>query len=130
MVRGSGDRRPPAAPGRETSRTAPRESRQGAAPLPGSAAAPSTGSLRLFATPFARVVSVTEAATGRALPLAADASTPALLERIAPGRYRVLLSCPALDGKTAEREVTVLPGETSSVVEPFLSGSELAERIR
>ena len=130
MVRGSGDRRPPAAPGRETSRTAPRESRQGAAPLRASSAAPATGSLRLFATPFARVVSVTEAATGRALPLAADASTPALLERIAPGRYRVLFSCPALDGKTAEREVTVLPGETSSVVEPFLSGSELAERIR
>jgi hypothetical protein len=102
-------------------------SRHAPAP-PGRVTAP--GSVRLLATPFARVVSVTNTLTGKPATLPPGTTTPALLDGLAPGVYRVVLSCPALEGKTAERDVAVRSGETALVVEPFLSGAELAERLR
>jgi hypothetical protein len=94
------------------------------------AAAAASGQLRLLATPYARVESVTDLKSGRGLPLASSAETPYLMPVVPPGRYRVVLSCPSLDGRRVEREVSVSAGQPALVAEAFLSPEALAETLR
>ncbi len=88
------------------------------------------GALRIHATPYARVVSITDTRTGLQVPLDPGATTPLALAPLPPGLYRVVLTCPALDGKSVEREVTVTPGEPALLAEPFLEPEALLERLR
>jgi len=95
---------------------------------PAPAAAP--GKLQLLSTPWARVVSIADAETGQLLPLADGTETPCVLESVAPGTYRVLLSCPAAGEKSVEKTVTVAAGETALLSEAFLPTSALIDALR
>jgi serine/threonine protein kinase len=104
-------------------------------PSPSPAAAPATaavapGRLQLLATPWARVVSITDIAGERAVPLPAGAQTPFLTAPLAPGTYRVVLSCPQLSEQRLERTVTVTPDETVQVAVSYLPAAALVERLR
>jgi serine/threonine protein kinase len=88
------------------------------------------GRLQILATPYARVVSITEAGSERSVPLPANATTPFVTDDVAPGRYRVVLVCAALQGRMVEREVTVSPGATALLTEPFLSTAALAATLK
>lgn len=88
------------------------------------------GRLQLLATPWARVVSITDVDGERTIPLPERAQTPFLTAPLAPGTYRVVLSCPQLSDKRLERTVTVTPGDTVPVAVSFLSPAALAERLR
>ncbi len=88
------------------------------------------GSLQIFAVPYARVVSVSPVNGGSPAPVPADLTTPCVLDRLPAGTYRVVLSCPALDGRLAEREVVVQPGAATLLTEPFLAPSALAETMK
>ena len=95
---------------------------------PPTAAAP--GRLQLFAIPWARVVSITDLAGERRLPLPNETVTPFLLTPLEPGTYRIVLACPQLPGAQETREVTVTPGETVPLAVSFLPAATLAERLR
>ena len=99
-----------------------------ALPAPAPAAAP--GRLQIYATPWARVVSIVDVATGRPLPLADGTETPCVLESVAPGTYRVLLSSPPAGQKSVEKTVTVAPGGTAFLSEAFLSNAALVDSLR
>jgi len=94
------------------------------------AAAPVPGRLQLVATPFARIVSITEVGTERSLALEEGVTTPYLAQAVPPGRYRVVLVCPSLEGRMVEREVTVDPAGTTLLAEPFLPPSALAATLK
>jgi serine/threonine protein kinase len=99
------------------------------APAAASAAA-APGRLQIYATPWARVVSIVDVATGRPLPLAEGTETPCVLESVAPGTYRVLLSSPPAGQKSVEKTVTVAPGATALLSEAFLSTAALVDSLR
>ncbi|MGE5346628.1 MAG: serine/threonine-protein kinase [Acidithiobacillales bacterium] len=88
------------------------------------------GRLQILATPWARIVSITNVAGERAIPLPPEAATPFLTAPLPPGTYRVLLSCPQLSGRRTERTVTVNSGETVPVAVSYLPSSDLADRLR
>lgn len=67
------------------------------------AAVPTTGFLAINATPWAHIGSVTDASSGKAMPLAGDATTP-LRMTVPAGEYRVVLRDPE---KQRERRLTV-----------------------
>ena len=92
------------------------------------AAAP--GRLQLFATPWARIVSITDIARDKPLPLLDGAVTPYLAAAVPPGTYRVVFSCPQLSELRLERLVTVGAGETVPLAVSFLPAAALAERFR
>lgn len=98
-------------------------------PTPASSAV-QPGRLQLFALPWARVVSITDVASARPLPLPDGTETPFLLPNLEPGTYRIVLSCPQLPGAKQTRDVTVTPGETVPVAISFLPAATLAERLR
>lgn len=104
----------------------------GRSPTPAAAVATATapGRLRLLATPWARVVSITDLSGEWKVPLPSTAATPFLTEPLPPGTYRVVLSCPQLSEMRAGQTVTVTPGETVPVVVSYLPPSELAKRLR
>ncbi len=93
-------------------------------------AAVAPGRLQLFATPWARVVSITDLAGERPLPLPDGTVTPFLLAPLEPGTYRIVLACPQLSGAVQTRDVTVTPGETVPLAISFLPPATLAERLR
>ncbi len=92
------------------------------------APAPLTGRLRILALPYARVLSVEDAA-GRAVPLPPDATTPLLLRDLAPGTYRVRLASPG-GSRRVERRVDVAAGTAELLSEPFETPSSLAQMLR
>jgi serine/threonine protein kinase len=92
------------------------------------AAAP--GRIQLLATPWARVVSISDIATDRRLSLPEGTVTPCLVTPVEPGTYRVVLLCPQAGQKQTERLVTVTPGETVLVSEPFSAATALAGTLR
>ncbi len=94
------------------------------------AARAAPGRLQLLATPWARIVSITDLSGEWRIPLPSSAATPFLTEPLPVGTYRVVLSCPQLSGERMERTVTVRPGETVPVVVTYLPPSDLAERLR
>ena len=96
-----------------------------AAPAP----APRTGRLRLLATPWSRVVSITETSDDRPLSLPEGTVTPYLTAPVEPGTYRVVLACPLAGGRRLERLVTVAPGETVLVAATFLQPAALAQLL-
>lgn len=89
-----------------------------------------TGGIRILATPYARVVSVSNVSTGKGVPLSDGATTPYVLTGLAPGTYRVLLSCPGLDERTLEEVVQVSPGASALLARSFLPPSALVETLR
>ncbi len=93
-------------------------------------AAVAPGRLQLFAIPWARVVSITDLADERPLPLPDGTVTPFLLTPLEPGTYRIVLACPQLSGAQQTRDVKVTPGETVPIAISFLPASTLAERLR
>ncbi len=100
-------------------------------PAAGSVApAPVPGRLQLIATPWARVLSITNVASDRRLPVPDGTVTPCLVEPVTPGTYRIVMSCPQAGERRAERVVTVSPGETVLVSEPFSAAASLAETFR
>jgi len=107
---------------------APRPTAASAAGRPAPAVVP--GRLQLLATPWARVISVTDIATDRRLPVPEETVTPCLVEPVEPGTYRIVLMCPEAGEKRVERLVTVTPGETVLVSEPFSSATVLAGTLR
>ncbi len=117
----------PAAAPRRAARPAPPTP---AAPASLSVAARAPGRLQIYATPWARVVSIVDVATGRPLPLADGTATPCVLESVAPGTYRVLLSSPPAGQKSVEKTVTVEPGATALLSEAFLSTAALVDSLR
>lgn len=102
------------------------------APAPGApaaaAAAPLTGRLRLLALPYARILSVVDAA-GRPVPLPKDATTPLLLRDLAPGTYRVVFGSPG-GSRRVERRIDVAAGTAELLSEPFETPSSLAQMLR
>ena len=123
VTRLSPQKEPAAAPSRR-----PRPGLPAGTPTPAPSAA--TAGLQILATPFARVVSITEVSTGRPVALEAGATTPLLLSPLPPGDYRVVLSCPALKGKSVTRTVAVSPTGRTLLNEPFLSPEALLETLR
>jgi serine/threonine protein kinase len=114
-----------AAPPAPTTRALPRPA---PAVRPAEPAAAHAGGLRILALPYARIVSVTDA-EGRVIPLPRDATTPLLLEGLAPGAYRVVLARP--DGsRRVERRVNVSAGAAELLSEPFETPSSLAQLLR
>ncbi len=98
--------------------------------VPAAAPAPSPGGeLRLVATPWARVVSVTELRTGASVPVPPPATTPFVVRDLAPGRYRVVVRC-AANGRTEERTASVSAGVASDATFSFLTIAELRETLR
>ncbi len=97
---------------------------------PAAVSAAGAGSLQIFAVPYARVLSVSSVHGGSPFPLARDLTTPCVLDGIPAGTYRVVLSCPALDGRLVEREAVVQPGAATLLTEPFLAPSALVETMR
>lgn len=94
---------------------------------PGGTPAPAAllGRLKILALPYARVLSVVDAA-GKAVALPKDATTPLLLRDLAPGTYRVALAGP--DGtRRVERRVDVVAGASELLSEPFETPSSLAQ---
>ena len=108
--------------------TAPQPTAAPAAGRPAPALVP--GRLQLLATPWARVVSVTDIATDRRLPVPEETVTPCVVEPVEPGTYRIVLTCPQAGEKRVERVVTVTPGETVLVSEPFTAATVLAGTLR
>jgi hypothetical protein len=103
------------------------------APMPGTPAAtaapaPLTGRLRILALPYARILSVVDAA-GRPMRLPRDATTPLLLRDLAPGAYRVVLGSPG-GSRRVERRVDVAAGTAELLSEPFETPSSLAQMLR
>ena len=97
-------------------------------PPPAASAAANTGRLRILALPYARVLSVVSA-SGKAVALPKDATTPVLLRDLAPGTYRVVLARP--DGtRRVERRVEVAAGAVELLSEPFDTPSSLAQLLR
>jgi serine/threonine protein kinase len=99
-------------------------------PTPAPVAATAPGRLQIYATPWARVVSIVDVASGRPLPLADGTETPCVVESVAPGTYRVLLMCPQAGQKRVEKTVTVAPGGTALLTEAFLSTGALVDSLR
>jgi len=117
--------RPPAPePGAAAPGVAPSVRKAGGKP----AAVP--GRLQILATPWAQVVSITDAAGGRPFPRPDGAVTPYLAASIPPGTYRIVLACPQLSGQQLDRTVTIGPGETVPLAVSFLPAAALAERFR
>ena len=113
------------------SASAPQPSESAPVPRRAARATPAApGRLQIYATPWARVVSIVDVATGRPLPLADGTETPCVLESVAPGTYRVLLSSPAAGQKSVEKTVTVSPGATALLSEAFLSTTALVDSLR
>jgi eukaryotic-like serine/threonine-protein kinase len=69
-----------------------------------------SGTLALSTLPWARVVSITDSAANRKVPLAAELTTPTLIE-LPASRYRVELAS-GLGPETATFEIEVAPGRT------------------
>jgi len=88
------------------------------------------GRLQLMATPWARIVSITNLDGDRPLPLPDGAVTPFLTQTIPPGTYRVVLTCPQLEELRLERLVTVPAGETVPLAVSFLPAPAMTERFR
>jgi hypothetical protein len=88
------------------------------------------GRLQVFATPWARIVSITDIARDKPLPLPEGAVTPFLAATVPPGTYRVVLSCPQLSELRLERLVKVTAGETVPLAVSFLPPGKLVERFR
>jgi serine/threonine-protein kinase len=86
------------------------------------------GELQVLAMPYARVLSIRDLATGKDVSVAENLTTPCVLP-LAPGRYRVALSCPEL-GRTVEREIQVASAAPTLLSEPFLSPTALASTLR
>jgi hypothetical protein len=91
---------------------------------------PAVGQLQILSSPFAEVVSITDVKTGRSLPLPPLVTTPYVNDALLPGTYRVVLRCPAAAGRTAQRDVTIVPGATQLVSESFLSTDALMESLK
>jgi hypothetical protein len=110
----------------------PRPAVARSAPTPGAPAtavpAPVTGRLRLLALPYARILSVVDAA-GKPVPLPPDATTPLLLRDLTPGVYRVVLGSPG-GSRRVERRVEVAAGTAELLSEPFETPSSLAQILR
>jgi len=83
-----------------------------------------------MATPWARIVSITNLDGDRPLPLPDGAVTPFLTQTIPPGTYRVVLTCPQLEELRLERLVTVPAGETVPLAVSFLPAPAMTERFR
>ncbi|HVS64253.1 MAG TPA: protein kinase [Thermoanaerobaculia bacterium] len=81
---------------------------------------PPAGALVIDARPWARVLTVTDAALGEVVYESEEAFTPLRLE-LPPGRYTVALVGP--QGQPAEEEVEVRGRESSSVTPSFETGS-------
>ncbi|HUM01310.1 MAG TPA: protein kinase [Thermoanaerobaculia bacterium] len=96
----------------------------------GARAATAPGRLQLLATPWARVVSITDIGRDKPLPLLEGAVTPYLALTVPPGTYRVVFTCPQLSDLRLERLVTVGAGETVPLAVTFLPTAALAERLR
>ncbi len=88
------------------------------------------GALRVYAAPFANIVSLSRMPANEAVPLEAGATTPQVLGPLAPGVYRIVLSCPALEGREVTREVSVTSGAPTLLVQSFLPPESLAETLR
>ena len=93
-------------------------------------ALPVVGQLQILSTPYAEIVSITDVKTGRELPLPPLVTTPYVNDALLPGTYRVVLRCPGAAGRTAQRDVTIVPGATRLVSESFLSTDALMESLR
>jgi hypothetical protein len=108
-----------------------RETPERPSPARAAAGAPAgdSGGLAVMATPFARIVSITELSSGRSVPLEKDATTPRLVSPLVPGSYRVVLTCPSLE-QTVSRDISVPKGRPVLVSESFLSPVALLETLR
>ncbi len=91
--------------------------------------APVSGTLRVLATPYANILSITDQVSKKPLALPSGATTPLVLEPIPAGRYRVVLKCASLDGQEVERDVRVEPGQQALLTEAFATSSELAQSL-
>jgi hypothetical protein len=118
---------PPARP-KPSAAAAPSTAASTAAAAATPAVAALTGRLRILALPYARVRSVVDAA-GKAVPLPKDATTPFLLQGLAPGVYRVVLAGPD-GGRSVERRAEVSAGGSALLSEPFETPSSLAQMLR
>jgi hypothetical protein len=98
-------------------------------PAPRSIIARRPGGLQVMATPFARIESITEVASGRRVTLERDATTPRLVSPLVPGTYRVVLTCPSLE-RTVSRDISVGAGPPVLLSQSFLEPAALVELLR